>query len=360
MYGTQPFAYRFGMSLFTLISALFILVSIHPSTIWNKILSLPPLTYIGKRSYSYYLWYFPVYLIIPNMMQGIDIPSWSKYLIQFLLIFLLAEISYRLFEQSQLSLPIGQDFNLKKTRHQLKYLRSHKGKLRNIKVISTVYVVVFFIGVISIFAAPEQREKTADELQAVIESNQQLAEETQTTDTENVKIVNNIEGLEQQEMLYANGLDITFVGDSVLLASADNIQNVFPKAVINGEVGRQLYNSVWVINSLNNSGLLKPTVVTMMGANGTFTESQLNDYINAIGSEHDIFFITSDANRSWVSDANQQLLSAAQRFGNVHIIDWASYANDQVGWQREDEAHPTEEGARELAVFIAKEIYRQR
>ena len=115
-----------------------------------------------------------------------------------------------------------------------------------------------------------------------------------------------------------------------------------------------------VVNSLDQSGLLKPTVVTMMGSNGTFTAGQINDYIEAIGPEHDIFFVTSDTKRSWVSDANQQLLAAAQRFGNVHIIDWASYSNDQTGWQRDDGAHPTEEGAHELSVFIAKEIYRQR
>src|SRR5699024_6200042 len=91
---------------------------------------------------------------------------------------------------------------------------------------------------------------------------------------------------------------ITFVGDSTLLASTKLIQNVFPKAVINGEVGRQLYNSVSVVNSLDQSGLLKPTVVTMMGSNGTFTAGQINDYIEAIGPEHDVFFVTSDTKRS--------------------------------------------------------------
>lgn len=360
MYGTQPFAYRFGMSLFTIVSGLFILLSIHPSTIWNKILSLPPLTWIGKRSYSYYLWFYPVYLIIPNMMQGLGLPSWVNYGIQFLIIIILSEVSYRLFEQMQISLPIGQDFNLKKTRYQLKYLRSHKGTLLNVKIITGAYIVFLVVGLISIFVAPEQRAETATELQSVIESNRQIAEETQTSDTENVKVINNIEGLEQQEMLYANGLDITFIGDSTLLAATKEVQNVFPKAVINGEVGRQLYNSVSVVNSLNQSGLIRPTVVTMMGSNGTFTEAQLNDYIEAIGPEHDIFFVTSNAVRSWVPDANRQLLSAAQRYGHVHIIDWASYSNDQPTWQREDQAHPTEEGAHELSVFIAKEIYRQR
>lgn len=360
MYGTQPFAYRIGMFLFTLLCGLLIIVSIHPSTVWNKIFSIPLFTALGKRSYSYYLWFYPIYLILPTKLRTGQLNIWMINLIQIILIVVISEISYRLFEQKQISLPIGQDFNLTKTKHQFNYLRQNKRSLLDIKALTVFYIVVFVVGSIGIIAAPEDRAQTAQELQAIIEANQQIAEETQTTDTENVKVINQIDGLNQQEMLYANGLDITFIGDSVLATATSQIQNVFPKAVIDPQEGRQLYNSVSVVNYLDEQNLLRPTVVTILGSNGTFTTGQMNDYVEAIGDDKDIFFVTSDANRAWVSDANREILGAAQRFGNVHIIDWATYANDQPSWQRSDGAHPTEQGAQELAVFIAKEIYRQR
>lgn len=360
MYGTQAFAYRFGMSLFTVLSALLVIVSIHPSSIWNKIFSFPLFNYMGKRSFSYYLWFYPVYLIVPSILQRFNMNSTFSIILQFVLIFLLAEISYQLFERNRISLPIGQDFNWQKSKYQLNYLRTNKDSLLGVKVLTIAYIVNAIIGAFTILAASENRAETAQELQTVIEENQRIAEETQTQDTENVKLINNIEGLNQQEMLYANGLDLTFIGDSVLLAATEQLRNVFPKAVIDGEVGRQLYNSVAIVQGLTSQQKLRPTVITILGSNGTFTAGQLNDFIDSIGIDKDIYFVTSDAQRSWVADANQQLIAAAQRYGNVHIIDWYSYANDHDEWRYDDKAHPTKEGAEELSVFIAKEIYRQR
>ena len=98
----------------------------------------------------------------------------------------------------------------------------------------------------------------------------------------------------------------------------------------------------------------------MLGANGTFTDSQIDDYIEAIGQDRAVYFVTSNTNRSWVGDANAAIMRASQKYGNVQVIDWDTYANDHPEWIYEDGAHPTPEGAKELAKFIAKELYRLR
>ena len=361
MYGTQPFAYRFGMTLYTLLSAVVVITAIHPATIWHKIFSLKPLIYLGKRSYSYYLWFYPVYLIMPNYLRVFNANIYFSFILQFLMIALLSELTYRLFEQPVWSMPFGQEFNWKKTKHQLEYLRNNPQTLTSIKVASGFYLFIVIMGLVGIIAAPEQRSEKAQDLQTLIESNQKIAEETQQTETQTVKIVHNIEGLSQQELLYANGLDITFIGDSILLASTTQIQQVFPKAVFEGQVGRQLYNSYGVVNQLELGGSLKPTVITMLGSNGTFTTAQLNDYIEAVGTDKDHFFVTVHVDRSWADDANKQIFAAAQRYGNVKVIEWNSYSNDHSEWFAElDGIHPNEEGSLELAKFIAQEIYRQR
>lgn len=360
MYGTQPFAYRFGMALFTIISAILLMVSIHPSSLWNKLFSLPPLAFIGKRSYSYYIWFYPVYLITPQFLQGLGMNYWMNYIVMFLIIMILSEITYQIFEQRRISLPIGQDFNICKMRYQFNYLKRHPSQLTGIKIITGIYLFVLLTGSIGILAASEQRGNTEGDLEDIIAQNTELAEGTLNQSTENAKVVNYIEGLNQQELLYANGRDITFIGDSVLLSSAEDIQYVFPKAVINGEVGRQMYNSATIPEAMEAEGLLKPIVVTIIGSNGSFTPGQINDYIDAIGPERDIFFVNSVAERSWIPEVNHQILQAAQRYGNVHVIDWASYSNDHPEWHHDDYGHTTSAGSRALAVFIAQEIYRQR
>ena len=47
---------------------------------------------------------------------------------------------------------------------------------------------------------------------------------------------------------------ITFVGDSVLLASANKLREVFPNAYVDGEVGRQLYYSTPIVQKLAQQG----------------------------------------------------------------------------------------------------------
>lgn len=360
MYGTHAFAYRFGMTLFTLVSAVLVVSSIHPATIWNKFFSLGIFTFFGKRSFSYYLWFYPVYLIVSRHLSFFNQNIYLNFLVQFLVIMILSEITYRLFEIKQWSLPIGQEFNLKKAKHQLNYLRNNPKRLRGIKIATGVYVFVLVMGLVGIIASPEKRSETAQNLQDVIEANQTVAQQTQTLDTETVKVVNNIEGLTQQELLFANGLDISFIGDSVLLASTSEIQSVFPKAVVNGEVGRQLYNSFSVLETMKANDLLKPTVVTMLGSNGTFTTAQLNDYIDAVGTDRDHYILTVHVDRAWTDDANRQIYAAAQRYGNVKLIDWAGHANDHPEWYADAGVHPNDVGGLELAKLIAKEIYRQR
>lgn len=360
MYGTQPFAYHFGMTLYTIVAGLFLIATIHSDTFWHKVLSLKIFTFLGQRSYSYYLWFYPVYLIIARFIRPLNLSFGMNMACQFIILMILAEINYQFFELQRVSLPLGQDFNIRKSIFQFKFLKNHPHKLKSIKIFTASYALIAILGFAGIIAAPETKGDTANNIQSVIEKNKKLIEETQNENTDSTKIVNNIEGLDQQELLYANGLEVTFIGDSVLLAAADEVRQVFPKSVINGEVGRQLYNSVSTIHSLNNQNLMKQTVVTTLGNNGTFTPGQINDYINAIGQNHDIFFVTATADRSWVADANREIYAAAERFGNVHVIDWASYSQNHQSWNEDDFGHLTEEGSQEFAKYIASELFRQR
>ena len=359
MYGTQPFAYRFGMLLFTLLSMVFVIVSLHPSTWLHKFLSLPVFTFFGKRSLSYYLWFYPIHLVIPDRLNGFH-NIWISVGVQFLLIMLMAEISYQLFERRRLILPFGQDFNWKQTQARVRYLVQHRASLWGIKTLAISYLLVSTIGLVALAITPEQKNKAADELATVIESNQKLVEETKEPEIQETKVINNIEGLNRQELLQANALEVTFIGDSILLASADKVKEVFPKAIVDGQIGRQLYQSNEVINSLKASGKLKGTVVTVLGSNGTFTDGQLNDYINAIGTDREQYFVTSSVDKVWVEDANNRLFAAANRYSNVKVIDWRTYAKGHDDWYYEDGIHPNPTGALEFAKFVANQIAQNR
>ncbi|MBG9983193.1 acyltransferase [Aerococcaceae bacterium DSM 111020] len=359
MYGTQDFAYYFGMFLFTLIVAVFYVILTFNDSIWHTLFSFKPLTWLGRRSYSYYLWFYPIYLIVPKLAIFTNLNYSLMLWVQFILLILFAELSYRLFEQEVIDLPIGQDFNWKKMHYQLSVLAKSGKALMTIKVLTGIYLVFSLLAIIAQVQSGSGSEDIA-ELESLIQTNQEQVVEEQSEPTE-TRAINNIEGLSQEELLYANGLDVTFFGDSTLLSAANQVKAVFPKAVIDGAVGRQLYNSYADIASLEEQGLLKDTVIFLLGSNGTFGQTQIDDIISVVGDQRDIYFVTSNAQRAWTMDANNQLRQASDRYGNVDIIDWASFASNHPEWLREsDQAHPTTVGAQELAKFIAKEVYRLR
>ena len=356
MYGTMPFAYRFGMALFTFVSIVFVMVSLHPDTFFSKVMSFKGLTFFGKRSLSYYLWFYPVHLVIPDKLGSVT-NLWWNALIQFVIIMGLAEISYRLFEQRQLILPFGQDFDWLQTKRRVRYLIRNRGILIGVKALAIFYALTALVGSIAMLAAPEQKGEVAQRLEQVI--NQNASEESSSESTaQEVKVINNIDGLTRQEILQASALEVTFIGDSILLASEKQIIEVFPKAVnhIDGLVGRQLYQSVEVVRKLIAGNKLQPVVVTILGSNGTFTAGQLNDYIEAIGTDKEQYFLTSATEKAWVADANQQLFAAAKRYNNVHIIDWRTYSQGHSDWFEQDGIHPSATGALEMAKEIARQI----
>lgn len=363
MYGTQPFAYKYGMLLFTLASMIFVLFTIYPHNWWNQLLSWKPLVKIGQRSYSYYLWFYPIYMLTPVLFPFLNKHLALHIIVQFLLIAGIGEASYLIFEKKKWSLPIGQDFNLRKARYQWKYLMDHPQELRGIKIGTIAYMIFAVVGGVAIIAAPESRGNVAKELQEVIEHNQQIAKDSSQEETQSESgraPINYIEGLDQQVSLHANALEATFIGDSILISSMEQIQTIFPNSGVDGAIGRQLYESTDVIHSLNNQGLLNPTVVVLLGSNGTFSQGQLNDFITSIGDDHEIFFVNLNLDRPWNSDVNNRLQKASDQYGYVKLIDWQAHSTGHGEWFYEDKIHPNKEGALELAKFIAEEIYRQR
>lgn len=360
MYGTQPVAYRFGMQLFTILSLGLMVTALHPQTWMNRLIGSRVFSFFGKRSLSYYLWFYPVHLLMPENIGWLNQNLLINLLVQFIIIMILAEVSYRLFENHQMDLPIGQSFNWQKTKYQINYLLQHPGQLKGIKAVAVTYTLFFVLGSLSILAAPEQRNETAKEIEETIAKNQEVVKDSQEKSDEVNRVINNIEGLGRKELLYANALDVSFIGDSVFLSAADKLKEVFPQGIIEANVGQQLYNSGVLVSSMKQMELLKPTVVVYLGNNGTYTRAQLDDFIELIGSDHRIYFLTSPINRPWITDANKQLQSASERYDNVNLLDWASVAKDHPEWFVEDEVHSSTQGALEMAKFIANELYKLR
>ncbi|EUJ39267.1 acyltransferase family protein [Brochothrix campestris] len=93
----SSFLYYGGFVLVAFLAMIAVFVSAHPLTIWSKILATPPLHYFGTRSYSLYLWHYPV-IILTTPITAAGVFSPTRSLLQFSITLVLAELSFRYVE----------------------------------------------------------------------------------------------------------------------------------------------------------------------------------------------------------------------------------------------------------------------
>lgn len=364
--GTHYFVYPVGLLLYTLLVCGLIYTVLFDSTLIGWFFKFKVFQFFGKRSYAYYLWYYPIHLMLPQKFASLNhlVLSFS---IQFMILMIMSEITYRLIEQQQLDLGVGQTFNVRRLVYNIQKLYKNGWKA-NFRTLYTIfYVVCLVTATIGLMIAPESRNEAVQVVQQKIEQNKALLQKeadsvggltspnTQSNDVNTEQGNANLQ--DATSTLQIQTPSVSFIGDSILLAIADQLQAVYPNAVIDGETGRQLYNSESVITRLKDANQLAHHVVIFLGTNGNFSSDQIDRLIHAIGTERQIYFATVVMNKDWQNTVNSQIHDAATRHTNVHVIDWYSaIRNHQSEWLYEDGIHPNATGAQQIVSLIQQHI----
>ena len=165
--------------------------------------------------------------------------------------------------------------------------------------------------------------QTTEEMQMQIEANERMLKAKQAAEDRHAQDdIADIPYLNRSTMLYCRNLNVTFVGDSILLAAAAPLSEVFPSAIIDGEVGRSLNYSDGVLDQLAAEGKLYDTVVLVLGTNGPFTDDQLENLLSRLGDKQ-VFVVNTLVPRPCQKDVNAQLEGRANpiKKDNVILID---------------------------------------
>lgn len=314
--------YYGGLYLITLVTLLLIASSVHPSTVLPKILGNPLFLWIGTRSYSLYLWHYPIIILINvNFVQG-QVPYYI-ILLQILLTFIFAEVSYKWIET-----PFR--------RHGFKAVwPSAKKRLR---LITTITVAVVSLTVMT---------GLFDELHEDVNKNRQtsyLSEQDTQKDSEETS----------EEAVDLQEISPLFIGDSIMVNVGEELENRIPNALIDGEVGRQVRDTLELVqNNYSEYDSPDDIIVIQLGTNGTFTEDDLNALIDTFG-DAEIYFVNTRVPRSWENSVNENLEKAGDNHENVTIIDWYSHSEDKTEYFSTDGVHLLPEGIESMSDLIIR------
>lgn len=98
MFEYHPLLYRGGFVLVSLLTIVVIAAVTHPAArLLSAVLGSYPLRWIGVRSYSLYLWHWPIFMVTRPFVD-VTLDGWQLNVVRFGAALLLADLSYRLVE----------------------------------------------------------------------------------------------------------------------------------------------------------------------------------------------------------------------------------------------------------------------
>lgn len=365
--------YQGGFLVVSVLSAVAILVCLHPGALVARALDWAPLVWLGTRSYGIYLWHWPVFMVT---RPGLDVPwtGWEVQALRIAVVVLLAELSYRLVERpirrgglvrwratmreggasgrratllarvaGGLSLAlIAALFLVSPTRSDVQQAAD---ALESSTVLSSNVVRQ---GVVSVAnAAPVARIGELDAPVAkpdptAASKAAQAAPEPAAPESVAPELVAPV----AQEPVAPAPPDpavvigtVTAVGDSVLaMAIPDLAAKGF---AVDAVKSRQFRAMVDIVVSQRDAGSLGTTVVVQGGTNGPIAESDLRRLFEATADRR-VYVLNMRAPVAWEGLNNELIPRIAAEYPHVQVIDWSAISGEHPDWLYSDAIHPRE------------------
>ena len=340
--------YRGGFLLVAIIGLIIIISSGRQYTFMSKILSFKPFVFIGKISYSLYLWHFPI-LVVTTPVSEIGNPNLFYVTLRIVLIFLVATGSYMFVETPIRKLGFVNYINL-----LFKRIMKFKNNTKKIIFASIALVaVVFTMGVFGksvpyLSTAFVTEMSNNKESQFISNNNDNNTNNSSEHKSDN----NNQEGNKSEDKKYSS---LLVIGDSLTVDIGEKIKEKYPGAIIDGKISRQLTAATALADQYANYNNENTAVIFQLGTNGFFTESQVEELVKKF-DKADIYFVNVKVPRTWEKTVNKELDALKERHSDITIIDWYSVANNNQNYFEPDKVHLNSEGVETMVSLIEKSL----
>ncbi|NLW44575.1 MAG: hypothetical protein GXY92_05275 [Syntrophomonadaceae bacterium] len=149
---------------------------------------------------------------------------------------------------------------------------------------------------------------------------------------------------------------ITAIGDSVILGAKPYLKKSFPGIIIDGELGRQMYQAQDVVKRLKAEGKLGRYVIIELGSNGPFKMEELRTLLTSLGDVEQILIVNTRVPKRWQDTVNSCLAEAAAEFPQATLVDWHAASQGKDYYFYSDGVHLSSQGAECYAALIRDAI----
>ncbi len=376
---TSAFLFRGGMLLAALFSVLLLAGSLEARSPLARILSLPPLTWIGKRSFGIYLWHFPLFQIF-RVTQNNTSPV--MVVLAVLLSVGLAELSLRFVDQTiaQGRIPFVPRTASGRRGTSPNYLAWLPACSLALLLACGMTGVIFVPdreavpeGAIkstgeSVAAAKdlskEKRNSTSDDLSDSSDSDSSSNKDSSSSSSkkDSSKKTSSKASDDEPIMIKASPKSVKegkytpfIVSDSVAGDADWCFKERMPDYYLDSYVGRLPSQALPVIKGYIEQDVVGNVVVLATFSNMPATDSEMDSLIKACG-DREVFLVNARTLDVECEQINKTIDKCAKKFDNVHVIDWHKVAVDEDSWFYTDGEHLTPEGQPKYVDLIAHGI----
>ncbi|MGV8885880.1 MAG: acyltransferase family protein [Microbacteriaceae bacterium] len=322
-----PIVYQGGLALVAVLSAFAIAGAVVPNGLLGRLLDLPPLRWIGERSYGLYLWHWPVFVLVVSALpqwERFGLSGWALGAIALAITVVAAAFSYRFVET-----PIRRDGFRETIR---RYGRAWN--FRHRAVVATAALTAATLGLGALATAAILADPGYGSAQAQIEAGQEAIREPPTPSA-----TPSGEPTSAPSEL-PSGEQIVGIGDSVMLAAAPSMKAAFPGILVDAAVSRQMKQAPEIVRAFLKKGKMRPILVLGLGTNGPIDLATIEKVKDLVGPKVQIVLVNVHAPRGWVPEVNAIVSKFALQQRNVELANWNAAIQPRLDVLSRDQIHP--------------------
>ena len=354
--GSSNFWYRGGQFVGTILTVLVIYTVSGRKTWLSRFLSNPVLKWIGDRSYSIYLWHYPIILLISKGIKA----SWWITLIEIVLSVVLAELSYRFIETPIRHGIIGEYLNILRSRPKSRQEKKRQVQVarRSLKVMAGTFVLTVSLILCMVFVPKknaldtlQKRETKAKETGKMTE--EQLAKQKANGSESDDTICT--AGLTDDEIL--EGLNLLLIGDSIAVDVTDDFYEMFPNSVSDTKIGRITSLGKQVLDSYIDEKKWEGEGVIFASLSNSPINGELEDIREKIGKDMPLFLTTVRIpHETFEEESNSKIKKFVEENDHTYLIDWYAASEGHDEYFDADDTHLLLAGAKAYAKCIKEAV----
>ncbi|EDR46913.1 acyltransferase [Dorea formicigenerans] len=354
--GSSNFWYRGGQFVGTILTVLMVYAVSGRKTWLSRFLSNPVLKWIGDRSYSIYLWHYPIILLISKGIKA----SWWITLIEIVLSVVMAELSYRFIETPIRHGIIGEYLNILRSRPKSRQEKKRQVQVarRSLKVMAGTFVLTVSLILCMVFVPKKNALDTLQKREAKAEETGKMTEEQLAKQ--------NAKGSESDDTICTadltddeilEGLNLLLIGDSIAVDVTDDFYEIFPNSVSDTKIGRITSLGKQVLDSYIDEKKWEGEGVIFASLSNSPINGELEDIREKIGKDMPLFLTTVRIpHDTFEEESNSKIKKFVEENNHTYLIDWYAASEGHDEYFDADDTHLLPAGAKAYAKCIKEAV----